>query len=597
MERLACLLLLVTTSYADLSFKGKGYHAFDLELGYQENLVELEFTTSAEQGVLLFVGPDSGFQDYLLIAIKNGHVVANLNLGASVVSAASTLRYDDGFKHKLVLHRRQRSLVLQLDNQPAITQSTAGRHTPLFLGLDAGGLVLLGGMSADHRAHLALSDQALVAGFNGCIHAASLDSLDLLTTPASMETGSGSCLLELCSDLGSAPTCVAGSLVCGEGLLTCRCNEYASGPTCGIISASLAGNEQVHTVLTNTLSARSFRLSFYIKTADVTGQVLSINPGTTVEDFLHIHLDNGVLSSELHCGGGEILEAHSTTYISNNQWHFVELRMTSGQIQILVDGAVTGVARGSSIYTLFNIPPNRIVSMGGHLEATFAVLNISNHLFPLTEAYQSGDFGGQVQFEMLDAVSSATMMASQRQRASLNPNSQAGILRDHLHHVLFQGGDAQVEMVAKQPFNTRSTKIDLAFHTAQENTELLRLFGTADFVLVNLELGQLTVRFDLGGGERVLQLPSYISDDVDHHVVLELASHELHVSLDGLATTGSLKAPEKFKDLNVNAGPVLGAGFQGSIKRCVFNNVDVLSLIEEDSQLAVSTGVVVKQVD
>ena len=82
-------------------------------------------------------------------------------------------------------------------------------------------------------------------------------------------------------------------------------------------------------------------------------------------------------------------------------------------------------------------------------------------------------------------------------------------------------------MVAKQPFKTRSTKVDLVFRTAQgtnlhapvslahspvlassllENTELLRLFGTADFVRVALELGQLTARFDLGGGERVLQV-------------------------------------------------------------------------------------------
>ena len=84
----------------------------------------------------------------------------------------------------------------------------------------------------------------------------------------------------------------------------------------------------------------------------------------------------------------------ATAYLSNNQWHFVELRVASGQVQVLVDGAVTGLARGSSIYTLFNVPPNRIVSMGGHLEASVAVLNISDQLFPLTQAQQSGDFGG-----------------------------------------------------------------------------------------------------------------------------------------------------------------------------------------------------------
>jgi uncharacterized membrane protein YcjF (UPF0283 family) len=102
-------------------------------------------------------------------------------------------------------------------------------------------------------------------------------------------------------------------------------------------------------------------------------------------------------------------------------------------------------------------------------------------------------------------------------------------------------------------------------HLGLATTELLRLFGTADFVRIGLELGQLTVRFDLGGGERVFQvwnavtmagvptdgivwqLPAIISDDVDHRVVVELASHELHVSLDGLATTGSLQAPAKFK--------------------------------------------------
>jgi hypothetical protein len=108
--------------------------------------------------------------------------------------------------------------------------------------------------------------------------------------------------------------------------------------------------------------------------------------------------------------------AIATTYLSNNQWHFIELRMASGQIQVessqslrilcqslsltgralqvLVDGAVTGLARGSSVYTLFNIPPNRIVSIGGHLEASVAVLNISDELFPLTQAQQSGDFSG-----------------------------------------------------------------------------------------------------------------------------------------------------------------------------------------------------------
>ena len=88
------------------------------------------------------------------------------------------------------------------------------------------------------------------------------------------------------------------------GLIHCRCAAHSSGPTCGIVTAGmtglpwcrlaelvkyhdlsqlvtahhgcfavLAGNEQIHTVLTNALSARSFHVSFYIKTADVAGEV------------------------------------------------------------------------------------------------------------------------------------------------------------------------------------------------------------------------------------------------------------------------------------------------------------------------------------
>jgi hypothetical protein len=55
-----------------------------------------------------------------------------------------------------------------------------------------------------------------------------------------------------------------------------------------------------------------------------------------------------------------------------------------------------------------------------------------------------------VQFEAQDAVTSAAMTASQRARASLNPNSQAGVLRDHMHHMEFQGADAMVRACPAQ---------------------------------------------------------------------------------------------------------------------------------------------------
>lgn len=101
-------------------------------------------------------------------------------------------------------------------------------------------------------------------------------------------------------------------------------------------------------------------------------------------------------------------------------------------------------------------------SLGGRMQATFAVVNISNQLFPLTQAQQSGDFGGYactmschqalaliglcrlVQFEALSAVEIADMTSAQRQRARSNPNSQAGTLKDHMHHVVFGGANAMV---------------------------------------------------------------------------------------------------------------------------------------------------------
>ena len=50
-----------------------------------------------------------------------------------------------------------------------------------------------------------------------------------------------------------------------------------------------------------------------------------------------------------------------TLHVADGLWHALEVRTSSSQLHLFVDGALVASAHGSGHYVLFNLEPNRLV--------------------------------------------------------------------------------------------------------------------------------------------------------------------------------------------------------------------------------------------
>ena len=134
------------------------------------------------------------------------------------------------------------------------------------------------------------------------------------------------------------------------------------------------------------------------------------------------------------------------------------------------------------------------------------------------------------------------------------------------------------------------TDIKLHFRTHQSEGLLLLAAGSPDYCVVELRMGMVRVRTDLGTGEAALSSPPGIRfDDWKwHNLHLSRKQENLRLTIDDIYTTSS-KTPGRFFELNINSGIFLGGvgtftdiffgnlgSYRGCLRHVQFNDLDVV---------------------
>nr|XP_024219435.1 agrin-like isoform X3 [Halyomorpha halys] len=105
--------------------KLKAYHKFNLEL---------EFLSHNMDGILFYTQQhQDGTGDFISLALVNGHVVLNYNLGSGTVNVPSFGRVSLGTWHSVKVRRYQRDALLQVDNEQGVRGQSQGTLTGLDL--------------------------------------------------------------------------------------------------------------------------------------------------------------------------------------------------------------------------------------------------------------------------------------------------------------------------------------------------------------------------------------------------------------------------------------------------------------------------------
>ncbi|XP_055009166.1 LOW QUALITY PROTEIN: chondroitin sulfate proteoglycan 4-like [Boleophthalmus pectinirostris] len=136
------------------------------------------------------------------------------------------------------------------------------------------------------------------------------------------------------------------------------------------------------------------------------------------------------------------------------------------------------------------------------------------------------------------------------------------------------------------------TTVHIRFRTSTPTGLLFVAAGTRDFLLVELTLGHLQVRLDLGSGERSLRFEKHLrlNDLAWHSMQLTHDHHNITLTVDRNSHT-SLQLPGPDLELNVNDGLFVGdkawlthpyllnstLGFRGCMDEVVFNEHNLLS--------------------
>lgn len=148
-------------------------------------------------------------------------------------------------------------------------------------------------------------------------------------------------------------------------------------------------------------------------------------------------------------------------------------------------------------------------------------------------------------------------------------------------------GDSYIRLPMENAHS--ETDIKLHFRTHQSEGLLFLAAGSPDYCVVELRMGMVRVRTDLGSGEAALSSPPGIRfDDWKWHSLhLSRTQENLQLTIDGLYTT-STQTPGRFFELNINYGLFLGGmgsftdifignlgSYRGCLRQVLFNHLDV----------------------
>nr|QBP17600.1 heparan sulfate proteoglycan [Recilia dorsalis] len=155
----------------EVQFNGDGYVELSKELLPHTNpdeaeKIHIEFSTSQPNGLLLWHGQtpdmDGTGQDYLSVAVVDGHLQLSYELGSKPAVIRSSQRVDDGQRHAVVIKRQGKDGSLELDRESLEFGESGG----LLTQLNTVGNIYIGGLPDVDR----MAPNSNVTNLVGCVH-------------------------------------------------------------------------------------------------------------------------------------------------------------------------------------------------------------------------------------------------------------------------------------------------------------------------------------------------------------------------------------------------------------------------------------------
>ncbi|XP_027627858.1 chondroitin sulfate proteoglycan 4 [Tupaia chinensis] len=293
-----CLGLCWACGALGASFYGESYVELNNIEVSSELSLQLKFQTSKPQGLLFLA---SGENDYYIVELLSGTLRVRVNLGAGeqVLLSDPRLRVDDLVWHLVEFYYVKDNISLVVDKYYKATSHMAGgRHLLSFHGIYIGG-------------HAGLNVPSLngeLLNFRGCMEDVIFNQREILMS------------------LRSYP----GFKKVYEVSLGCS-DEF------------FAGEDEV----INFFSSRSYvtfsewkaqgkaLLEFGLQTG--TPQALLLFQSGQEGDFVALEVDEGLLKAHVGRGNNKT-KLSSFSFVSDNKWHIIQLKLTERYLDLMVDG-------------------------------------------------------------------------------------------------------------------------------------------------------------------------------------------------------------------------------------------------------------------
>ena len=288
------------SSIFSVSFYGESYIQIPIHDAFDKTDLELRFKTTRPYGLIALV---AGETDYFLLQLHSGTLRLTLNFGSEeTLVDLGQGRFDDLKWHNVRVTYEHDRIFLTVDNQ-TVNSDRKGALTTL--NIDHG--IYLGGIDGNFK-------QDYLDGikfFRGCISYAKFGSYDLLEK--AKEITDPAKLFEISWEVDNIFDASRDSDV-----------SFLS-------DTSFISFTHLHPTKERTVS-------FLIQTHSQTALLLfsSLRHSTT-RHYIALEIINGVLILTV-CKHDEIVHAISEIYISDNEWHQIDIALSDSSTELSVDG-------------------------------------------------------------------------------------------------------------------------------------------------------------------------------------------------------------------------------------------------------------------
>ncbi|XP_019373808.1 PREDICTED: chondroitin sulfate proteoglycan 4-like [Gavialis gangeticus] len=281
-----------------VSFYGDSFVELKIAESSSLTSLQLRFRTSKPHGLLFLA---AGKKDYCLVELHSGHVQLRINLGAGeqVLHSQSSFQLNDLFWHLVELRHKKDSIILIIDQH---YRSNAKMAETLY-ELNDEHKIYIGGRGSLDVPYL---DSAMT-NFRGCIDDVLFNQREILTSLRPYNSFKN--VHEV--SLGCSDEFFAGE---EEPISFFSSKSYVSFPLWDI------QGEGVFECALQTSAQRG---------------LLLYNSGQK-GDFIAMEIEDGLIKAYIGKNKSRT-QLYSLKSISNNKWHFIELKFTAKYLQLTID--------------------------------------------------------------------------------------------------------------------------------------------------------------------------------------------------------------------------------------------------------------------